>query len=59
MLMFTRGYSFVGQKSVSDLELVLSKNIGEIHAESFVEIERIGDISKKLGVTANAIRVNP
>jgi diaminopimelate decarboxylase len=47
-------------KSVSDLELVLGKNIGEIHAESFVEIERIGDISKKLGVTANvAIRVNP
>lgn len=47
-------------KSVSDLELVLSKNIGEIHAESFVEIERIGDISKKLGVTAKvAIRVNP
>lgn len=47
-------------KSVSDLELVLSKNIGEIHVESFLEIERIGDISKKLGVTANvAIRVNP
>jgi diaminopimelate decarboxylase len=47
-------------KSVSDLELVLANNIGEIHAESFLEIERIGDISKKLGVTANvAIRVNP
>ncbi|MCA9422924.1 MAG: hypothetical protein KC592_18035, partial [Nitrospira sp.] len=47
-------------KSVSDLELVLGKNIGEIHAESFVEIERIGDISKKLGVTARvAIRINP
>ena len=47
-------------KSVSDLELVLGNNIGEIHAESFLEIERIGEISKKLGVTANvAIRVNP
>ena len=47
-------------KTVSELELVLGENIGEIHAESLVEIERIRNISKRLGVTASvAIRVNP
>jgi diaminopimelate decarboxylase len=47
-------------KTEAELELAVSQGIGEIHAESELEIERISAISKKLGVrTALAIRVNP
>lgn len=47
-------------KSESELELVLSHGIGEIHLESLVEAERIGAICRRLGVRARAaIRVNP
>jgi len=39
---------------------VISQGIGEIHAESKLEIERISAISRKLGVrTKVAVRVNP
>jgi diaminopimelate decarboxylase len=47
-------------KTEAELELVLSRGIGEIHAESLLEIERIGAISRRLGIRAGvAIRVNP
>lgn len=47
-------------KTESELELAISHGIGELHAESELEIERITAISKKLDVrTAIAIRVNP
>ncbi len=47
-------------KTEAELELVLARGIGEIHAESLLEIERIGVISRRLGVQAKvAIRVNP
>lgn len=47
-------------KTEAELELVLSRGIGEIHVESLLEIERIGTISRRLGIRAGvAIRVNP
>lgn len=47
-------------KTEAELEHVISHGIGEIHAESELEIERIGRISKKFGVrTTVAVRVNP
>jgi diaminopimelate decarboxylase len=47
-------------KSESELGLVLAHQIGEIHAESLLEIERIAAISRRLGVQARvAVRVNP
>lgn len=47
-------------KSEAELEMVIAQGIGEIHAESALEIERISGISKRLGVrTPIAIRVNP
>jgi diaminopimelate decarboxylase len=47
-------------KTESELESVLSGNIGEIHAESFREIERIAAISRRLGRRARvAVRINP
>ena len=47
-------------KTESELELVLKSGIGEIHAESELEIRRIADISRRLGCRARvAIRVNP
>ncbi len=47
-------------KTEEELEYVLSKNIGEIHAESELEIDRIATISERLGKIANvAIRINP
>jgi diaminopimelate decarboxylase len=46
-------------KKESELQFALSKNIGEIHAESFTEIERIGAISRRLGMRARiALRIN-
>jgi diaminopimelate decarboxylase len=47
-------------KTESELELVITEGIGEIHAESRLEIERISEISDRLGVRTNvAVRVNP
>ena len=47
-------------KTETDLELVLSHGIGEIHVESLLELERISAISRRLGINARiAIRVNP
>ena len=47
-------------KTEVELETVIAQKIGEIHAESQLEIERINRISAKLGVRSRvAIRVNP
>jgi len=47
-------------KTPAELEMVLAQGIGEIHAESQLEIERIASIAARLGVRARvAIRVNP
>ena len=47
-------------KTESELEFVIAQEIGEIHAESEVEIGRISAIGKKLGMRARvAVRVNP
>lgn len=47
-------------KAEEELEYVLSNGIGEIHAESVLEIDRIAKISERLRLKANvAIRVNP
>jgi len=47
-------------KSESELKTVIAAGIGEIHAESELEIERISAISGKLAVhAAVAVRVNP
>lgn len=46
-------------KTEEELELALSRNIGEIHAESFTEIARIAAISRRLNRrTAVALRIN-
>ena len=47
-------------KTERELSVVLSRGIGEIHAESMMELERIAQLSDDLGITANiAVRVNP
>jgi diaminopimelate decarboxylase len=47
-------------KTESELELVLSSHIGEIHLESETEARRVSAISRRLGMRARvAIRVNP
>jgi diaminopimelate decarboxylase len=47
-------------KTQAELELVISREIGEIHAESPLEIERISAISRELGVrTRIGLRINP
>src|ERR1041384_2121182 len=47
-------------KAEGELEYVLSNGIGELHAESLLEVERISSISRKLGIRARvALRVNP
>ncbi len=47
-------------KTEPELEYVLSKGIGEIHAESVKEIQRIACFAEKLGKVAKvALRVNP
>ena len=47
-------------KTENELEQVIACGIGEIHAESKLEIARINQISSKLGLrTRVAIRVNP
>lgn len=57
----TESILFAGPgKTEAELELAISERIGEIHAESEIEIERISVISKRLGVcTPVALRVNP
>ena len=47
-------------KSPAEIEYVLVNGIGEIHAESELEIGRIGAICRRLGKKADlALRVNP
>src|SRR5258708_1097221 len=47
-------------KTEAELEWVLRRGIGEIHAESPLEIERISTISRRIGGRARvAVRVNP
>jgi diaminopimelate decarboxylase len=47
-------------KTEAELELALSHDIGEIHVESLLEAERIGNICRRLGKKARvALRVNP
>ena len=47
-------------KKEQELKTVLQHNIGEIHVESMLEIERISKIASSLGRPANiAVRVNP
>lgn len=47
-------------KTQDELEFVISRGIGEIHAESQLELHRINAIAQQLGTqTRVAIRVNP
>jgi diaminopimelate decarboxylase len=47
-------------KTEAELELALSRRIGEIHIESLLEARRIAAIAEKIGVRAPvALRVNP
>jgi diaminopimelate decarboxylase len=47
-------------KTPAELDYVLARGIGEIHAESELEIERLGGICRRLGKRADvALRVNP
>jgi diaminopimelate decarboxylase len=47
-------------KSESELELVISHGIGEIHIESLTEAQRVSAICNRLGRRANvAVRINP
>jgi diaminopimelate decarboxylase len=47
-------------KTETELQLVLSRGIGEIHLESETETKRVASISRRLGIRAGvAIRVNP
>jgi len=47
-------------KSEDELETAIAAGIGEIHVESNIEIERISNISARLGVrTPVSVRVNP
>jgi diaminopimelate decarboxylase len=47
-------------KSQDELETVIAAGIGEIHVESALEIDRISNISARLGMrTAVSVRVNP
>ncbi len=47
-------------KTPAEIELALRAGVGEIHAESMVELQRIGFIAERLNRIASvAIRVNP
>jgi diaminopimelate decarboxylase len=47
-------------KTDEDLEFVLSRDIGEIHIESLLEVQRISAISRRFGSPARvAVRINP
>ncbi len=47
-------------KTPAEIEMALKAGVGEIHAESLIELERIGFIAERLNQVASvAIRVNP
>src|SRR5262249_26048924 len=47
-------------KTEKELKFAIEHQIGEIHAESGLELERIGAISRRMGVrTRVGVRVNP
>ena len=47
-------------KTEDELKLALSRRVGEIHVESFLEAQRLNALSRHVGVqTAVALRVNP
>jgi diaminopimelate decarboxylase len=47
-------------KTEVELEVTLKAGIGEIHVESLLELERVRDIGRQLGIRAPvALRVNP
>jgi diaminopimelate decarboxylase len=47
-------------KTEIELEVTLKAGIGEIHVESLLELERVRDIGRRLGIRAPvALRVNP
>jgi diaminopimelate decarboxylase len=47
-------------KTVAELEVAITHSIGEIHAESRLEVDRISTISRRLNVPAQiALRINP
>lgn len=47
-------------KTEAELEFVLKQGIGELHAESLLEIKRVGAICRRLGTHARvALRINP
>jgi diaminopimelate decarboxylase len=47
-------------KTEAELELALTRGIGEIHVESALEVRRVADIAARLGLRARAaLRVNP
>lgn len=47
-------------KGEEELEFVLASGVGEIHAESFEEIELLGRLARKLGRQVNVgLRLNP
>jgi diaminopimelate decarboxylase len=47
-------------KTEQELEFALGHEVGEIHAESGLEVERISAVSRRLGIRGRvAIRVNP
>jgi diaminopimelate decarboxylase len=56
-----RNILFAGPgKTEAELALGIAEGVGEIHAESELEVDRISKISEKLGKTAEiALRVNP
>lgn len=47
-------------KTVAELEAAISANIGEVHAESLTEMQRIAEIGKRIGRPVPiSVRVNP
>ncbi|MEM9571094.1 MAG: type III PLP-dependent enzyme [Pseudomonadota bacterium] len=47
-------------KTYEELDYVIENSIGEIHIESFEEIDRLAEITQKHGVTLDvSVRVNP
>jgi len=47
-------------KTETELEFAIGRGVGEIHAESMLELQRISTISRRLGLRSRvALRVNP
>ena len=47
-------------KTTGELKLALAAGVGEIHAESLLELERIASLAVRLGKKAPiALRINP